>query len=44
MSRRPAPRRSRKADGTEQLLLVLRGLVIAGAVLAAVVEFVRAYP
>ncbi|WP_369149128.1 restriction endonuclease [Streptomyces sp. R44] len=44
MSRRPARRRPRKADGTEQLLLVLGGLVIAGAVVAAVVDFVRAHP
>ncbi|MGW8766092.1 restriction endonuclease [Streptomyces sp. NPDC055815] len=44
MSRRPARRRSRRADSTEQLLLVLGGLVIAGAVVAAVVDFVRAHP
>ncbi|MFF9851777.1 restriction endonuclease [Streptomyces litmocidini] len=44
MSRRPARRRSRKADGTEQLLLALGGLVIAAAVIAAVVDFVRAHP
>ncbi|MEV8590871.1 restriction endonuclease [Streptomyces sp. NPDC051180] len=45
MSRRPARRRrSRKADGSNQLFLALGGLVIAGVVLAAVVDFVRAYP
>ncbi|GGV19016.1 restriction endonuclease [Streptomyces litmocidini] len=44
MSRRPARRRSRKADGTEQLLLTLGGLVIVAAVIAAVVDFVRAHP
>ncbi|MFE7512875.1 restriction endonuclease [Streptomyces sp. NPDC057540] len=44
MSRRPARRRSRKADGTEQLLLALGGLVIVVAVIAAVVDFVRAHP
>ncbi|MGW4699580.1 restriction endonuclease [Streptomyces sp. NPDC004285] len=44
MSRRPARRRSRRADGTEQLLLALGGLVIAVAVIAAVVDFVRAHP
>lgn len=44
MSRRPARRRSRKTDGTEQLLLVVGGLVIAVAVVAAIVDFVRAYP
>ncbi|MFF5970077.1 restriction endonuclease [Streptomyces sp. NPDC012769] len=44
MSRRPARRRSRKADGTERFLLAVGGLVVAAAVLAAVVDFVRAYP
>ncbi|MEU5919970.1 restriction endonuclease [Streptomyces sp. NPDC047141] len=44
MSRRPARRRPRKADGTEQLLLALGGLVIAAAVIAAVIDFVRAHP
>ncbi|MGW6418385.1 hypothetical protein [Streptomyces sp. NPDC055055] len=44
MSRRPARRRSRKADGSDQLLLALLALVIAGVVIAAVVDFVRAYP
>ncbi|MFC8175559.1 restriction endonuclease [Streptomyces sp. NPDC057325] len=37
-------RRSRKADGSEQLLLVLAALVIAGCVIAAIVDFVRAHP
>ncbi|ROQ26015.1 restriction system protein [Streptomyces sp. PanSC19] len=44
MSRRPARRRSRKADSTEQLLLALGGLVIAAAIIAAVVDFVRTHP
>ncbi|XUM01477.1 restriction endonuclease [Streptomyces venezuelae ATCC 10712] len=44
MSRRPARRRPRKADGTEQLLLTLGGLVISAAVIAAVIDFVRAHP
>ncbi|MFC8980990.1 restriction endonuclease [Streptomyces sp. NPDC057411] len=44
MSRRPARRRSRKSDGTEQLLLALGGMVIAAAVVTAIVDFVRAYP
>ncbi|MGI5484976.1 restriction endonuclease [Streptomyces lavendofoliae] len=44
MSRRPARRRSRKTDGTEQLLLVIGGLVIVAAMIAAIVDFVRAYP
>ncbi|MFG3041889.1 restriction endonuclease [Streptomyces sp. NPDC048330] len=44
MSRPPARRRrSRKADGSDQLLILV-GLVIAGAVLAVVVDFIRAYP
>ncbi|MEX0171470.1 restriction endonuclease [Streptomyces sp. LMG1-1-1.1] len=43
-ARRPARRRSRRPDGTEQLFLIVGGLVIAGAVIAAVVDFVRAYP
>ncbi|MFJ9813153.1 restriction endonuclease [Streptomyces sp. NPDC101158] len=42
--RRPARRRSRKANGTEWLLLGVVGLVIVGSVLTAVVDFVRAYP
>ncbi|GGR48306.1 restriction endonuclease [Streptomyces cinereoruber] len=37
-------RRSGKADGSEQLLLALGSLVIAGSVIAAVVDFVRAHP
>ncbi|MFF6836540.1 restriction endonuclease [Streptomyces sp. NPDC012438] len=37
-------RRSRKADGSEQLLLALGALVIAGCVIAAIVDFVRAHP
>ncbi|WP_106969497.1 restriction endonuclease [Streptomyces bikiniensis] len=37
-------RRSRKADGSEQLLLALGALIIAGSVIAAIVDFVRAHP
>ncbi|MFF5393131.1 restriction endonuclease [Streptomyces sp. NPDC013012] len=37
-------RRSRKADSSEQLLLALGALVIAGCVIAAIVDFVRAHP
>ncbi|MGA4960360.1 restriction endonuclease [Streptomyces lavendulocolor] len=44
MSRRPTRRRSQKTDGTEQLLLVIGSLVIAAAAVAAIVDFVRAYP
>ncbi len=38
------PIRHTAAGSTEQLLLTLGGLVIAGTVVAAVVDFVRAYP
>ncbi|MGW0117879.1 restriction endonuclease [Streptomyces sp. NPDC003327] len=44
MSRRPARRRSRKAGTSEQLILALGTLVIAAAVIAAVIDFVRARP
>ncbi|MFB6634896.1 restriction endonuclease [Streptomyces sp. NPDC056362] len=44
MSRRPARRRPQKTDGSDQLLLAVGGLVVAAAVIAAVVDFVRAHP
>ncbi|MEU6625107.1 restriction endonuclease [Streptomyces litmocidini] len=44
MSRHPARQRSRKTDGTEQLLITLGGLDIAAAVVAAVADFLRAHP
>ncbi|MFF9430501.1 restriction endonuclease [Streptomyces sp. NPDC014746] len=44
MSRRPAGRRPRKTDGSDQMLLAVGGLVVAAAVIAAAVDFVRAHP
>lgn len=44
MSRRPAWRPSRKTSGSEQLVLVGGGLVIAWAVFTRVVSFLAAHP